>query len=273
MRVTVAVDYAAPPTRVKDVLLHATSNAKGVSAEHRPSVFLKNFGDFAVEYEIKFWMENHDHYDDICDAIRTNIWYSFQRHGIRIPFPVRTIQVERPARKKEEEIQTTARIILRQHPLFKTLTDEQLDGLLPRGKLIHFGRGEKLIQQGAEGDSMFILVTGEANVIVEKNNSPVHVASLRSGDCFGEMSLLTGERRSATILAHSDCEVVEIGKPVLARSLKENPVLLKTLGDLLATRQMETEGIVAANTPEEASATQIIYTNTFTHKLKVFFEL
>lgn len=273
MRLMVAVDYAAPPTRVKDVLLHATSNAKGVSAEHRPSVFLKNFGDYATEYEIKFWMDNHDHYDDTCDAIRTNIWYSFQRHGIRIPFPIRTIQLERPARKKEEEIQTTARIILRQHPLFKTLSDEQLDGLLPRGRLIHFGRGEKLIEQGDEGESMFILVTGEANVIVEKNHAPVHVASLRSGDCFGEMSLLTGERRSATILAHNDCEVVEIGKSVLARSLKENPELLNKLGDLLAARQMETEGIVAANTPEEATATQIIYSNSFMDKVKVFLEL
>ncbi|HEX3797577.1 MAG TPA: mechanosensitive ion channel family protein [Verrucomicrobiae bacterium] len=273
MRLSVSVDYAAPPTRVKDVLLHATSNAKGVSPEHRPSVFLKNFADYAVEYEVKFWMDNHDHYDDTCDAIRTNIWYSFQRHGIRIPFPIRTVQVERPARKKEEEIQTTARIILRQHPLFKTLTDEQLDGLLPRGKLVHFGRGEKLIEQGDEGESMFILVSGEANVVVQTNNTPVHVASLRSGDCFGEMSLLTGERRSATILAHTDCEVVEIGKPVLARNLKENPELLEKLGDLLATRQMHTEGIVAANTPEEVTATQIIYTNTFMDKLKVFFEL
>ncbi len=273
MRIQVAVDYSAPPTRVKDVLLHATSNAKGVSAEHRPSVFLKNFGDYAAEYEIKFWMDNHDHYDDTCDAIRTNVWYSFQRHGIRIPFPVRSIQIERPARKKEEEIQTTARLILRQHQLFKTLSDDQLDAMLPRGRLIHFGRGEKLIQQGAEGDSMFILVTGEANVIVETNNMPLHVASLRSGDCFGEMSLLTGERRTATILAHADCEVVEIGKPVLARSLKENPDLLTKLGALLAARQMETEGIVAANAPEEATATHLEYSNSFMHKLKVFFEL
>jgi CRP-like cAMP-binding protein len=227
-----------------------------------------------MEYEIKFWMENHDHYDDICDAIRTNIWYSFQRHGIRIPFPTRTIQLERPTRRKELEIQTTARIMLRQHALFKTLSDDQLDALLPRGRAIHFGRDEKVIHQGDEGESMFILVSGEANVVVEKNNSPVHVASLRDGDCFGEMSLLTGERRSATVLAHTDCEVVEITKPVLAHSLKEHPELLNKLSALLAKRQMETEGIVAANTkPSEVAATQDKYTNSFGQKLRLFFEL
>jgi len=274
MRISVSVDYAAPPTRVKDVLLHATSNAKGVSPDPRPMVYLKTFGDYAIEYEIKFWMENHDHYNDICDAIRTNVWYSFQRHGIKIPFPIRTVQLERPVRSKEQEIQSTARIMLRQHALFKTLSGDQLDALLPRGRLIHFGRGEKVIEQGEEGNSMFILVDGEANVVVERSGSPVHVASLRSGDCFGEMSLLTGERRSATILAHKDCEVVEIGKPVLARSLKENPDLLTKLSALLAKRQMETEGIVAANTrPSVVEATQEEYANTFMGKLRVFFEL
>lgn len=274
MRISVNVDYAAPPTRVKDILLHATSNAKGVSPATKPSVYLKNFGDYAVEYEIKFFMESHDHYNEVCDAIRTNVWYSFQRHGIKIPFPVRTVQIERLARTKEQEIQSAARIMLRQQPLFKSLSDEQLDALLPRGKLIHFGRDEKIIQQGMDGESMFILVEGQANVVVERNGSPMHVASLRGGDCFGEMSLLTGEKRSATILAHTDCDVVEIGKPVLARSLKENPDLLSKLSALLAKRQMETEGIVAANTkPSVIETTRIEYANGFMRKLREFFEL
>jgi small-conductance mechanosensitive channel/CRP-like cAMP-binding protein len=274
MRISVNVDYSAPPTRVKDVLHHAASNAKGVSPVAKPAVYLKNFGEYAVEYEIKFFMDSHDHYNEVCDAIRTNVWYSLQRHGIKIPFPIRTVQLERPARSKEQEIQSTARIILRQQPLFKSLSDEQLDALLPRGKLIHFGRDEKIIQQGAEGESMFILVEGQANVVVERNGSPMHVASLGSGDCFGEMSLLTGEKRSATILAHTDCDVVEIGKPVLARSLKENPDLLSKLSALLAKRQMETEGIVAANTkPSVVEATHTEYANSFRYKLRAFFEL
>ena len=102
----------------------------------------------------------------------------------------------------------------------------------------------------------------------------MHVASLRGGDCFGEMSLLTGEHRNATVLAHTDCEVVEIGKPVLARSLKENPDLLTKLSALLAKRQMETEGIVAANTKASVvEATRLEYANGFMDKLREFFEL
>ncbi len=274
MHLSIKLDASVPPTRVKDVLLHACSNAKGVMPEPKPHVFLKTFGDYAVDYDIKFWMDDHNLYNDVCDAIYTNLWYGLHRHGIKVPFPIRTVQLERPARSKEEEVQTAARLILRQQPLFESLSDNQLDALLPRGRIVHFGRDEKIIQQGENGDSMFILVAGEANVVVDRSGFPTHVASLHGGDCFGEMSLLTGERRTATILAHTDCEVVEIGKPVLAKSLKENPELLSKLSELLAKRQMETEGILAANTqPTVIEARRAEYASGFVHKLKVFFQL
>ena len=274
MRIPITLDYGAPPTRVKDVLLHAVANAKGVFPEPKPQVFLKNFGDSGVEYEIRFWLEDYELYYQVCDAIRTNMWYGLRRHGIRIPYPTRTVQVERPVRDKQMEVQSAARIILRQQPLFRCLSDEQLDALLPRGRVVHFGRDEKLIKQGEEGDSMFVLVDGQATVVVERSAGPMPVAFLRSGDCFGEMSLLTGERRSATVIAQTDCEVVEIGKAVLARSLKEHPALLAQLSELLARRQMETEGILAAEKKADAADTrQIKYTASFVDKLRTFFEL
>ena len=274
MRISVGIDYSAPPTRVKDVLLHAVSNAKGIAPEPSPKVFLKNFGDSAIEYEIKFWLVDQGQYNDVCDSIRTNVWYSLRRHGIKIPFPIRTVQIERPGRTKEQQVQTAARIMLAQQPIFKCLTDAQLDALLPRGQVIHFGRNEKIIEQGAAGESMFILVDGEANVVVDRKGFQTHIASLKAGDCFGEMSLLTGEHRSATILANKDCEVVEIGKAVLAHSLKENPELLHKLSELLARRQMETEGLVAANTKAGVmTAKQIEYQATFVDRLREFFEM
>ena len=274
MRLSIGIDPAAPPSRVKDVLLHATSNAKGVATEPRPRVYLKQFGDWSNEYEIMFWLDNHLFYNDVCDSIRTNVWYSLQRHGIKIPFPTRTLQIERPERTREQQLQSTARVILRQQPLFKSFSDEQLDALLPRGQITNFGRGEKVIEQGANGDSMFILVKGEANVIVHRNGHDTHVASLHSGDCFGEMSLLTGEKRSASVIASTDCEVVEIGKHILANGLKENPELLTQLSTLLAQRQMENEGILKSQSDTSIiRAKQSEYQTTFIDKLKVFFEL
>jgi len=274
LRISVPVDYTAPPSRVKDVLHHATANAKGVLPEPRIRTFLKNFGEYYAEYEIQFWINDNAIFNDVNDAVRTNVWYALQRHGIKIALPIRNVRIERPARSREIEMQTTARGILRQQQLFKCLSDAELDALLPRGHIVHFGRGEKLIEQGDDGQSMFILVDGEASVMVERNGFQTHVASLTSGDCFGEMSLLTGEKRSATIMANKDCEVVEIGKPVVAQSLKENPELLHKLSELLAQRQMGNEGIIAKETETHVlKATQAAYRETFVDRLRKFFEM
>jgi hypothetical protein len=104
-----------------------------LKALSKPQVFLKNFGESGIEYEIRFWLEDYNLHYPVCDAIRTNMWYGLRRHGIRIQYPTQTVQLERPARDKHLEVQTAARIILRQQPLFRCLSDEQLDALLPRG--------------------------------------------------------------------------------------------------------------------------------------------
>jgi CRP-like cAMP-binding protein len=121
---------------------------------------------------------------------------------------------------------------------------------------------------------MFILLRGAAQVSVSKNGSAIPVANLRSGDCFGEMSLLTGERRSATVRAEGDCYVMEIGKPIMGELLREAPECLNQLSELLAQRKMETEGILKGAPHTDAQvAKEREYTATFLRSLKTFFAL
>src|SRR5438445_3875 len=202
-------------------------------------------------------MGNHSRINEINDAVRTNVWYELKRQRIRIPFPIRTLHLERHATKPLEEGHEEARVILRGEPLFQCLSDSQIDNLVKQSGLNHFGRGERVIEEGAEGDSMFILLRGAAQVSVSKNGSAVPVATLRSGDCFGEMSLLTGEKRSATVRAQDDCYVMEISKEVMGEVIRESPDCLHQLSEILAQRKLETEGVIkgaaiAAITPENS---------------------
>ncbi len=272
MRLRVGTDYNSPPNKVKDALMHATLHAEGVQNEPAPKVFLIDFSDFAIIYEIKFWMLTHQKYNDICDAIRTNIWYEFRRQKITIPFPIRTLEFNRKRPALPHEEHSKARTILETEPLFTCLTEAQLETLIAGSRTIHFGRGERLIEQGADGSSMFVMLEGTAQVSVSQNGSSLRVGMLRAGDCFGEMSLLTGEQRTATVRAEHDCEVLEIGKPVMARLLRESPECVTQLSELLARRKMETEGIVKdASQGEDEEARQ--YRATFLRRLRGFFEL
>src|SRR5438876_7247706 len=275
MRVRVGVDYNVPPNRVKDALARAASSANGVLANPSVKVFLVDFADHAVTYEIKFYMGNHARINETNDAIRTNVWYELKRQRIRIPFPIRTLHLERHAPKPVEEGHEEARAILRGEPLLQCLSDDQIDSLVKQSDLNHFGRGERVIEEGAEGDSMFILLRGAAQVSISKNGSTIPVATLSSGDCFGEMSLLTGEKRSATVRADGDCYVMEISKETMAEVIRDSPECLKQLSELLAKRKMETEGILkdAAISSADQAAKQREYTATFLNRLKTFFAL
>jgi CRP-like cAMP-binding protein len=138
----------------------------------------------------------------------------------------------------------------------------------------HFGRGERVIREGAEGDSMFVLLRGAAEVSISKNGTSIPVATLKAPDCFGEMSLLTGERRTATVRAETDCQVMEIGKPVMAELLRASPDCLERLSELLAKRKMETEGLLKeAVFHGQHERKEREYKATFLHRLQTFFEL
>ena len=137
--------------------------------------------------------------------------------------------------------------MLSRQPLFQCLDAAQREQLLARGRAYRFGRGEKIIEQGLPGESMFLLLRGAASVSVQHNGEVTRVAELQAGDCFGEMSLLTGARRSATVIAQTDCHVIEIEKEVMAELLQGQPELLRQLSELLARRQLETEGLLAEN--------------------------
>src|SRR5881275_3186398 len=135
MRIRVGVEYKNPPNLVKEALIRAASTAKGVLAEPKTKVFLVDFGESACIYEIKYYMGNHSRINEINDAVRTNVWYELKRRGVTIPFPIRTLQVERKAALPIKEEQAEALAILRGERLFECLSDEQLNHLVKQARL------------------------------------------------------------------------------------------------------------------------------------------
>ena len=138
IRLTVGFDYSVPPNFVKDCMVRATASAPGVLAKPPPKVFLKAFADSAINYEIKFWLDDESRFNDILDAIKTNVWYEAQRNGIRIPFPIRTLQIEKPKMAAHPAMES-ARSSAKKQPFLQLLDTEQTDKLLGSARLQRFG--------------------------------------------------------------------------------------------------------------------------------------
>jgi len=275
IRLCVGIDYKVPPNIVKKALVHAASHAKGVLPNPPPKAALLDFGESSIRYEIKFWMDDHRYFNDTTDAIRTAVWYELHREGINIPFPIRTIQLER-RRKSGDNAQPDdrAQSLICGQSIFSCLDDTQSSALLGKARLMAFGRDEFIIEKGDAGNSMFILVSGTATAHLDEEGKDRPVASFQAGDCFGEMSLLTGEPRAATIIATSDCDVLEISKQQLSAILHENSDLSLKLSNLLAERRMqneETELNAAGNSAR--SAKQSALAGSLLNKITRFFEI
>lgn len=274
MRIRVGLEYHVPPNLAKEVIGRAAQSSNGVLPHPPVRVFLVDFADHAIVYEIKYYMGNHARINETNDAVRTNVWYALKRNRLTIPFPIRTLHLQRTTPRALEEEKAEARGILRDEPIFGCLSETQIDNLVTQARLNHFGKGERLIEEGAEGESMFILLRGSASVLVSKNGASIQVGTLGAGDCFGEMSLLTGEKRSATVRADADCHVMEIGKPVMAEVIRESPECLEQLSDLLAKRKLENEGVLKdAASGGVAETKQLEYRANFMRRLRAFLEL
>ncbi|WP_372370518.1 cyclic nucleotide-binding domain-containing protein [Candidatus Uabimicrobium sp. HlEnr_7] len=125
--------------------------------------------------------------------------------------------------------------------IFKSLSSEDID-LLSTGSRLHiFEAGTIIIRQGDEGDSLFAIISGSVVVIKEEGDHEIEVAQLRSGSEFGEMSLLTGEKRSATVKAISDTTVVEVSKDSLSPLLRKKPMVSKQFTEKMVRRKASTQ--------------------------------
>ena len=270
-RVRLSVDHRIPPNEVKEAMLQAASNAPGILRDPPVKVFLIDFAESAVQYEIKFWLMDGRVFPDIIDAVRTNVWYELNRRGIRLAFSTQQIELVRSgqfSRRLDVDLQ-----LLASQPLFSCLDQDQLAKLAIGARRIRFGKGERIICKGDAGTSMFVLSRGIVEVLAEKEGRSWPVGTLEAGDCFGEISLLTGEPRSATLVAVLDCEVVEIERESMAVLLREHPGLAEALSETVVARRsaMETH---LANAPMNGDDQQTAATKEgLLRRLRQFFQL
>jgi CRP-like cAMP-binding protein len=130
---------------------------------------------------------------------------------------------------------------LRRHAIFGALGEEATARLTQVSPLRLFAPSEHVITQGDRGASMFLLVAGDVEVRIARNAQSTVVARLHGGDCIGEMSLLTGDPRNATVVALTEVEAMEIEKEAFGDHVREHPEVLAQLSELLARRQLANE--------------------------------
>jgi small-conductance mechanosensitive channel/CRP-like cAMP-binding protein len=252
LRVEVGASYETPPNVVKSIIRNALHNAPGILHDRAPEVLLVDFGSSSIVYRVRFWVSDFEADERAKDLVRSLIYYAFKRNGITIPYP---IQVEMSA--DEGGVVPIPSVIdadtLSSVALFSSLKPEERTALLAVAKSVQYAAGEAIVRQGEAGGSLFVVVRGEASVTLAGTNG--EVARLHAGDVFGEMSLLTGEARTATVSAVTDCDLVQIDADGFRDVVMANPSVLEHVTHVTVSRQQglerHREGHAAATSTAE----------------------
>jgi small-conductance mechanosensitive channel len=239
IRRSVGVEYGAPPNKVRQALLSVMSRVEGVLATPPGEVFVLDYADFAVVYEMRFWIDRYVERTRIESDVMRGVWYQLKRNGIAIPFPIRDVYLrrEKPATSTDE-----VAALLRKVDILASLKEPELRVLAEDLTTQIYAKGEAVCRQGEEGSTFYIIRSGQVAVTVtgEQNSGltgvEAEVARLGPGAYFGEMSLLTGESRKSTVRALEDCEVLSLDRESFGVLIRDNPAIAQTMSEVIADR-------------------------------------
>jgi small-conductance mechanosensitive channel len=227
----VLLDYAFPPERAKAILLDALRDEPGILREPAPWVKVDGFMDSGIHYNLRFYLDEYATLLEARDRVLRRVWYAVTRDGQAFPYPHREIVRKEPGPPFRMDA-GAIRESLRGIELFSPLGEEDLDALVPHARLRVYGRGETVVRQGEEGNSLFIVLRGGLEVRFDGKK----VGELSGGEFFGEMSLLTGEKRRATVVAGEEVRLIEVPKEALSPVISSHPSILTGLSECLERR-------------------------------------
>lgn len=256
-KLKIGLRYETPPNEAKASILKAVRSVAGVLEEPEPYVLLRGYDDCSIGYRIHFFIEDIPRKDRIEDEVYTRIWYQLKRDGHSIPFPIRDVNLREVATEEEHQRERERAELdrfLRNIPLLQPLSSDERNRLAPLIRRERFGAGETIIHVGEPGDCLYIMASGQVDVFTQED---LCVGTLTEGSYFGEMSLMTGETRSATVVATVDCELYIVDKAAFEAVLVNNEALVDTIVAQLQQRRDELAVSQRGRDGERLSAVEI----------------
>ncbi len=237
-------------------------------AAPRADVVIEDFASSSVTYRLRFWIEDYGRDGTARDQVRSNIWYTFKRRGIEIPYPMQVEMSREEASPRAPERMQVLASRLSQIDLFASLDAEECLRLAEGCQELLFGAGERIVRQGAEGESMFVVLGGAARVSLEPSGQ--EVAVIARGGFFGEMSMLTGEPRSATVTAVGDAMLLEITAERFRELVVRRAGLVEHVSEVVSARRA---GLAEAKAAADEAQTSVPARLSLLRRIQKFLEL
>ena len=250
--IRVSVDLSAAPGDVCRTLEDSVRNAAiaNVAAEPGPSAVLMDFGARQGNYVLRYWLADPACDDTTDSVVRAHALAALQRADMKLGVPyqeqldIRDDDAHRAAREKaelEHRVQALGRV-----ELFAALSRAERETLARHLVFAPFVAGDVMTRQGAVAHWLYLIVAGDADVWLDTAGGRERIATISAGSVFGEMGMMTGEPRSATVTARGDVACYRLDKEGFAEVIRARPDIAEAASRVLARRQAQLEGRRAA---------------------------
>jgi small-conductance mechanosensitive channel/CRP-like cAMP-binding protein len=273
------VDFRYSPSEVVQIVEAAlrAEPIPNVAGEPLPHCLVTDFKDSYATYAARYWLTELALTDPTDSLVRSRIYSALRRSDIPLSIPAQSVFVteddeNRRERKRGEELERRA-AALRRIELFNKLTDEERRELAMSLRAAPFVRGEAMTKQGAQAHWLYLIIEGEAEVYVAIDGKSEKVATLRAGDYFGEMGLMTGEPRTATVVARTDAKCYRLDKDAFKDIIQRRPEIAEDISHTLARRRVELEAIREELNEEVIRLRMRHAQNEFLSRIREFFRL
>jgi small-conductance mechanosensitive channel len=257
------VDPAVPPARIITLIDEEMREIMiaNVARAPAPSCVLLDFIQGNLRYELRYFLTDLLE-DELTDsAVRIHLFASLQRAGIRVAETQTTVHavakdVAHAENVRQRELQRRL-IMLRQVDLLAPLSDEEKNFVADRLQYAPFARGDVITKQGSVAHWLYVIAFGEAEVRFEQpGRAPRVLGMVRAGQFFGEMGLLAGESRNATVVAKTDVECYRLDRASFQALLLARPELADEVSKVVAARKPDLEMARSEAAQAQASPTE-----------------
>jgi len=238
------------------------------------------FDQSAIKYIVYYWLTDIKSYLVTDSRVRVHVYAALGRAGMEIPISRsdlylhsgRHLQLIRSEREQESRV-----ALLRSLELFAPLTDDETHALAAQLIGTPFGPGDIITRQGEPSDSLYILARGQVGIFRDAapGSSPARprLATLAAPAYFGEMGLLTGQARTATILGESEVLCYRLDKTAFEAIIQARPELAEAMSRTVVERQAANDATLASLSAEARARATGTRAGELLRKIRQFFGL
>lgn len=237
------IEDAVPPQQVIATVQTALrqTHIEHISPARPPECIVTDYREGLIQYAVRYWLTNPGHDDSTDSAVRIHFYSALQRQSLSLAHPCMDIRLNADSERRSS-VRLAAEMELRKQALakvalFSGLTGEELGKLAKALRNTPFVKDDIITRQGAVAHWLYLLVSGEAEVwFEEQGQERLLCATLEAGDVFGEIGLLTGAPRGATVTAKTDALCYRLDKQNFESILHDRPELADQFAHVLSDR-------------------------------------